>query len=115
MNSMIDSLVMILLVYGIPAVLIIRSYIKMSEDERTSVKKMVKSPSFIFTIGFLGAGSILAAIGNALSFSTLKFVGLSLLVIGAIVTGISTWNSSKWKSMVITIILGATLVVWIMP
>ena len=106
---------MILLVYGIPAVLVLRTYLTMSEGEQISVKKMVKSPRFIFTIGFLIAGSILAALGNALSFSTLKIVGLSLLVSGVIVTAISTWKSSKWKSMFITIILGATIIVWIMP
>ncbi|MGA9287339.1 MAG: hypothetical protein WBV93_03220 [Anaerobacillus sp.] len=76
---------------------------------------MVKSPSFISTIEFLIAGSILSALGNDLSFSTLKIVGLSLLVSGVIVTGISRWKSSKWKSMFITIILGATIIVWIMP
>ncbi len=104
-----DSLVTFLITWGIPTFLVVRTYMKMDTDERDSAKKDFKSLHFIFTIGLLVIGYFSASFGNLLTLNSIKFLGISLLMIAGITITVDMWRINKIKSMLTPMLIAVAI------
>jgi hypothetical protein len=93
-----DSLVTVFLLWGIPAFMVMRAYLKMSGDEKKEALSDFRTPRFIFTIGFMVTGAFAAHAGMLFSTNLLRYIGTSLLIIGLVVSSLQTWKFSKGRS-----------------
>ncbi|MBT2570029.1 hypothetical protein [Planococcus sp. ISL-110] len=101
MNINIDSLVTFLFIWGTPLVLMSWAYLKMDADDRKSAMNDFKSRRFIVTIGSVTFGAFLIHLGSVLSVQLLETIGLFILALGGIFSIITTWKSSKGRSLLI--------------
>ncbi len=100
MNSTIDSIVTISLLYGIPAIAVLTRYIRMNAEEKREVRESFGTLEFICTGGFLIIGAFLLSVGNVFDFFIAKVMGLVFIVPGAILMTISVWKKSKKRSVI---------------
>ncbi|MGE6204526.1 hypothetical protein [Guptibacillus hwajinpoensis] len=100
MNSTIDSIVTISLLYGIPAIAVLTRYIRMNAEEKREVRESFGTLEFICTVGFLIIGAFLLSVGNVFDFFIVKVMGLVFIVPGAILMTISVWKKSKKRSII---------------
>ncbi|CEG26399.1 hypothetical protein [Bacillus sp. B-jedd] len=105
MNITTDSLVVLCITLGIPTFMGIREYLKMDQDDKKTVMKDFRSPDFIFTIGFFVLGALLTQLGDLFTFSTIKGIGFVLIMISSIVSTFHTWKKSRFKSLIIFILI----------
>ncbi|WP_058949398.1 hypothetical protein [Oceanobacillus picturae] len=109
MNIDTDSLVSFLIAWGIPAFMIVQTYLKMDTDDRNSAKKDFKSPYFIFTIGSLVIGYFFASLGNLLSLTIINLLGISLMIIGGIKITVDRWKRDKMKSILTPVLIAVAI------
>ncbi|ASK63993.1 hypothetical protein CFK37_18440 [Virgibacillus phasianinus] len=105
MNIDVDSLMTLLILWGTPTFMVVRTYLKMDSDDRNSAKKDFKSLHFIFTIGFLVIGYFFASFGNLLALTIIKFLGIGLVIIGGIVSTIYKRRENKKRSLLIPVFI----------
>lgn len=105
MNITTDSLVTFLIMWGIPAFMVVRAYLKMDTDEKKSVIDDFSSRRFIFTIGLYITGSFLTHLSTVFPILIIKGMGLALLSIGGFISIVNVWKESKMKSLGLLILL----------
>ena len=110
MNTSTDSFVTFLILWGIPIALVLRAYIKMNEEERKSARDDFKSKRFIVTIGFMLTGTFLSQAGILFDLLLLKGMGMTLFVLGGIISIKATWKVSKARSAFLILIIAAGMV-----
>ncbi|WP_042221675.1 hypothetical protein [Oceanobacillus manasiensis] len=109
MNIDTDSLVTFLITWGIPTFMIVQAYLKMDTADRNSAKKDFKSPHFIFTIGSLVIGCFFASLGNLLTLTIIKLIGISLMVIAGLTITVDMWRKNKMKSIVTPVLIAVAI------
>ncbi|MGE6376395.1 hypothetical protein [Peribacillus muralis] len=109
MNLNIDSLVTFILIWGIPAFMVTKSYLKMHTDDKKSAINDFKSRGFIFTIGFIVIGTLFTHLGNLFAISIIKVIGISFFILGGIFSMIDMWRKSKMKSLLILVLLSVVI------
>jgi hypothetical protein len=95
LNLSVDILIGFLLIWGIPTIIVVKAFFKMSKDEQKSAITEFKSARFIFTIGFIFSGFFLSSLGRLVSLTALEIIGGTLSVIGGIVSAFQMWHQSK--------------------
>ena len=105
MNLDFDRVMTFIIMWGIPIFMVLRTYLKMDNDEKTSAKNDFKKPRFIFTIGFVVIGLFLSQLGSIVSIKLINLIGIIMLVIGGILSTFDIWKSSKIKSMFVLILI----------
>ncbi len=99
------SVVIFVIVWGIPAFMVVRGYLKMSTDDKKSAINDFMSRHFIFTIGFIVMGFFFIHLGTLFAVSIIRIIGIILMILGGIFSALTTWKESKIKSMLILIVL----------
>ncbi|WP_158634047.1 hypothetical protein [Radiobacillus deserti] len=104
-----DRIVPFVIMWGIPIFIVMRTYLKMDEEDKKSAKRDFKKPFSIFTLGFIVIGAFLAQIASILSIEILNVAGTIILAVGGGVTAVDSWRSNnKWGSIYVSVlILGA--------
>ncbi|OZI10294.1 hypothetical protein CEW92_17725 [Bacillaceae bacterium SAS-127] len=105
MNIDTDVLIMFLIMWGIPTFMVARGYFKMSEEEQKEAMTDVKSPRFIFTVGFLVIGFLFAMLGDLLKIDSMEMGGNIFMAIGGIVSIIRIWKINKLGSVLLFLLL----------
>jgi hypothetical protein len=111
MNISIVSLIGFLLIWGIPAILVLREILKMSNDEQQALLTEIKSVQFIFTVGFVVLGLLLVNVGWLLSLTALIYIGTIVLAIGGTVCAVQQWSAKKLKSIYIFFLVLCSLAI----
>lgn len=62
-------------IWGTPAIVVVRAYLKMNTDERKSVISDFRSRRFIVTIGFIVMGAFFAHLGSLFSIRIIELIG----------------------------------------
>ncbi|MGG4267803.1 hypothetical protein [Peribacillus simplex] len=103
----INVIVQLVLMFVVPAFLMLRLYKKMSEEERNEVKTAFTSKHFIFTFGLVTIGCVLFLLEPIFEMTWMETIGVILLSIGIMADIVLTWLDapSKRKAMLKTIIL----------
>ncbi|MFG6147626.1 hypothetical protein [Halobacillus sp. B23F22_1] len=109
----IDSLVTFIILWGCPSVAIVVKYLKMNKAERQEAIDDFKTLRSIFTMGFLVFGGFLSSLGNLISINTLKYVGITLLAVAGVTTGVTLWSDSKIRSLITAFLVTAAIFAWI--
>ena len=91
--------------WGIPSLLVIRYYFKLSVEEKRSVFKEFKSPQLIFTVGFTLLGVFLTNIAAIGSNDFVRIIGNVFLLIGGLVTMVVIRRISKIRSLFVFILM----------
>lgn len=91
--------------WGIPSLLVISYYFKLSAEEKRSVIKEFKSPQLIFTVGFTLLGVFLTNIAAIGSNDFVRILGNVFLLIGGLVTMVVIWKVSKIRSLFVFILM----------
>ncbi|KAB8136242.1 hypothetical protein F9U64_10430 [Gracilibacillus oryzae] len=94
-----------LIMWGIPAFMVIRGYLKMDDEDRKAVREDFTSPKFIFTIGFLVIGAFLERLGNITSIGLIRAPGMILLAVGGIITFLDLWGERKLRSLLFLLLI----------
>lgn len=105
MNLDIDRVITFIIMWGIPIFMVVRTYFKMDKADKISAKDELKTPRFIFTIGFLFVGLFMSQLGSTLSIKIINIVGIIMLTIGGLIATIDIWKRSKIKSMLVPILV----------
>jgi len=100
-----DYLVPILIMWGIPGLLVIRSYLKLSAEEKRSVIKEIKHPQQIFTVGFTLLGVFFTHLSVIGLNDFVRILGNVFLLIGGLVTMVVIWRISKIRSLFVFILM----------
>jgi hypothetical protein len=114
MNSFTDSIITILLIWGIPVFMVVRAFLKMSLAEREEALTDFKSFRLISTIGLMSLGAFLAHVGMVFSLDIVEMAGMVSLVIGCLISAVDLWKSNRGRSalmLVITFVVLAFMVV----
>ena len=104
-----DSLVIFMIMWGMPAFMIVRSYFKMNTDDRKSVIHDFRTRRFIFTIGLFTFGAFLTHLSTVFPIYIIKGMGIALLSLGGIISVVNIWKESKMKSIGLVILLSLLL------
>ena len=96
-----DSLVLFFITIGISTFMAIRGYLKLNSDDKKLAMTELRSPHFIFTIGFFLIGAILTKFGDSINFSTIKGTGIVFLMVSSIVSTVYAWKNGRIKSLII--------------
>ncbi|MGE7602470.1 hypothetical protein ACQKL5_08145 [Peribacillus sp. NPDC097675] len=105
MTTHTDSIVTFIIMWGIPAFMVVRGYLKMNTDDRKSVVHDFRTPRFIFTIGLLIMGAFLTQLSIVFTIHAMKAIGIGLLSIGGIFSIVNLWKDSKIKSIGLLLLL----------
>jgi len=102
-----------LIAWLICAILVLRTYFKMSKEERKEAMSDFKSAKFIFSAGFVILGWFLATLSQLFTLGVLEIVGIVILTIGGVVASLQNWKVSKAKTFggLILITLAVTIIV----
>lgn len=99
------SVVTFVIVWGIPAFMVVKGYLKLNSDDKKSAVSDFRSRHFIFTIGFIVIGFFLTHLGTLLAVSIMKIIGIVFMILGGICSVLTTWKKSKIRSMFILVLL----------
>lgn len=105
MNIDTDSIVNLLIWWGIPAFMVIREYLKMDAEEKVSAMNEIKSPGFIFTLGFLVLGSFFTHLGILIGIFGVKVFGIVLAILGGTTLTLTMWKENKFKSILVFVLI----------
>ncbi|PAD66364.1 hypothetical protein CHH83_24380 [Bacillus sp. 7586-K] len=94
-----------LFMWGIPGLLVIRSYLKLSAEEKRSVINEFKHPQLIFTVGFTLLGVFITHLAAIGSNDFIRIIGNVFLLIGGLVTMVVIWRISKIRSLFVFILM----------
>lgn len=110
---MVEGFMYLLLLWGLPAFMVVRGYLKMDAEDKSSAMSDFKSPRFIFTFGFVLAGAFFAHAGLLFNMRTIQVAGFSLLMLGGILSVISIWKESKVRSVSILVVLSLAIFIYL--
>ncbi|MCL1698179.1 MULTISPECIES: hypothetical protein [unclassified Lysinibacillus] len=99
------SVVIFMIVWGIPAFMVVRGYLKMNTDDKKSAINDFRSRHFIFTIGFIVIGFFFTHLGMLFAVSIIRIIGIPLMILGGIFSALTTSKESKIRIMLILIVL----------
>ncbi|MFE3576807.1 hypothetical protein [Lysinibacillus sp. NPDC059133] len=99
------SVVIFVIVWGIPVFMVVRGYLKMNTYDKKSAINDFRSRHFIFTIGFMVIGLFFTHLGTLFAVSIIRIIGIVLMILGGIFSVLTTWKESKIRSMLILILL----------
>lgn len=105
MGKVIESLIYLTLIWGLPVFMGGRAYLKMNAEDKKSAMSDFKSSRFIFTIGFIAMGGFIGHVGFLFSVRTLEVFGFSLFILGGIISVISMWKDNKVRSVSILVVI----------
>lgn len=113
MEEGISSLIYLILIWGIPAFVMVRGYLKMNPEDQKSAMSDFKSNSLIFSIVLIATGGFLWHAGTLFAIRAIEIPGFILLIIGGMGAVLKLWKDSKWRSISILVVisLGAYLYV----
>lgn len=77
----------------------------MDKEERDEAKEEFKKPRFIFSFGFILLGLLITQLGIVFRIDIISIIGIILFAIGGVVSIIDTWRTSKWRSLLIVLLL----------
>lgn len=109
MNIDKDSLVTFIIMWGVPTFMVVRAYWKMDTEDKKSVIHDFSSRRFITTMGFMVIGIFMTHVGSLLSVSTMKVIGIILLILAGIFSVFNMWKESKMKSLCILVLLSVII------
>ncbi|QDQ02372.1 hypothetical protein FOH38_18880 [Lysinibacillus fusiformis] len=109
MNIDTMSLVIFVITWGIPTVMVVRGYLKMNPDDKKLAMHDFKSRRFIFTIGFIVIGYFLTHVGTLFALSFIQLIGVTLMILGGILSMLTTWKKSKISSILILVVLSIVI------
>ena len=109
MNIDTDSLVIFIIIWGMPIFIVVKSYLKMNTDDKKSVFNDFMSWRFIFTIGFTIIGCFFIHLGNLLAIDIIKLIGIVLFILGGIISILDVWKKSKVKSMLLLVLMSVVI------
>lgn len=92
--------------------MVIRSFLKMNNDDRKSALDDFKSFRFITTTGFILIGAFLTHIGFLIAIRIIEVIGIVFFALGGILSVTYMWNKSKTKSVILLAIIALPL--WFM-
>ncbi|MFJ7973764.1 hypothetical protein [Psychrobacillus sp. NPDC096389] len=104
-----DPLIPLILIWGIPVFMVVRSYLKMNTDDKKSAINDFRSSRFILTIGFIVMGAFLAHLGTLFSISIMELLGIGLFALGGFLSAIDMWNKNKIKSVILLVLIAFPL------
>lgn len=99
-----DSLIPFIIIWGIPAFMVVRGYLKMNTDDKKSAMNDFKSRRFILTIGFMVMGAFFAHLGSLFAIRIMELIGIVFFVLGGFLSAINMWNKNKIKSVIILVL-----------
>lgn len=89
----------LILLWVIPIFLIINTYLKLDQDEQQSLKKEIKTPSFLLTGGLGCIGVLIFSTGGIATIKILQHIGAFMVFFGLFSGCIATWKRSWIKSV----------------
>ncbi|MCM3442674.1 hypothetical protein [Metabacillus halosaccharovorans] len=95
MNINTDSLVPFILMWGIPAFIVVRAFLKLDMNDKKSAISEFKSWGFILTIGFIVAGAFLVHVGILFVMRIIEVIGFIFFSLGGIFTAIDMFKRKK--------------------
>ncbi|WP_456274690.1 hypothetical protein [Bacillus sp. AK031] len=98
--------------WGIPAFMVIREFLKMSEEDKKSALNDFMSLRFIFTLGLMIAGTFFVHAGTLINSSMVKGIGIIFLVVGGFFSALDSWRRSRFRSILLVAILVLIVLVW---
>lgn len=101
MNMTTDSIVLLIISFGIPTFMAIRGYLKLDSEDKKLVIKDFRSSHFIFTIGFFIIGAFLTKFGDSFTSSIIKGIGIVFLMVSSFVSTVYAWKNNRIKSLII--------------
>ncbi|MBU9675191.1 hypothetical protein KQ939_00020 [Planococcus sp. CP5-4] len=105
MGKGLESLIYLMLFWGMPAFMGVRAYLKMNPEDKKSAMSDFKSHRFIFTLGFITIGGFVSHVGFLFSIRAIEVLGIILFISGGIITVISMWKDSKVRSFSILVVI----------
>ncbi|MGE7094309.1 hypothetical protein ACQKII_23340 [Lysinibacillus sp. NPDC048646] len=103
------SLVIFVIIWGIPTFMVVRGYLKMNPDDKKSAMHDFRSRHFIVTIGFIVIGYFLTHVGTLFAVSIIQIIGVTLMILGGILSMLTRWKKSKISSMLILVVLSIVI------
>ncbi|WP_062052279.1 hypothetical protein [Bacillus sp. JCM 19034] len=98
-----DSLMVFIIMWGVPSIMVIREYVKMDSNDIKEGKSDLLSRRFMLTGGLVMIGGFLTNLG-LITTSIIKVCVIVILIIGGIFSILNKWKQSKIKSIIILII-----------
>ena len=109
MNTNIDSLIVFIIMWGIPIFMTVSVFLKMSTEDKNSVINDFSSRRSISTIGFIVIGGFFIHLGTLIGIGLIEFFGIILFTLGGIFSFFDLWNDSKGKSILILILVSTVI------
>ncbi|MFB5088173.1 hypothetical protein PGC35_13350 [Psychrobacillus sp. PGGUH221] len=104
-----DSLIPFIIIWGIPAFMVVRGYLKMNTEDKKSAINDFRSRRFILTIGFIVMGAFFAHLGSLFAIRMMELIGYVFLALGGFLSAINMWNKNKIKSVIILVLIAFPL------
>ena len=109
----VESLVTIIILWGIPTGIVVWRYIYMSDEDRKSAMKELRSWQFMSTIGLLTVGVLLLTTWSLWNHHILVVLGLSSLSLSAFFIVLRTWGKSKISSIVLIVLMSGLIMMYL--
>ncbi|CAM3889785.1 hypothetical protein [Lederbergia lenta] len=100
-----DSLILVLILWGMPTFIVVRGYLKMNTEDKKSAINDFRSRRFILTTGFINFGAFCAHLGFLFDISIVKIIGLLFFILGGIFIIVNIWNERKISSLFMIILI----------
>ncbi|MEK3955975.1 MULTISPECIES: hypothetical protein [unclassified Psychrobacillus] len=104
-----DSLIPFIIIWGLPAFMVVRRYFKMNTDDKKSAINDFRSCRFILTIGFIVMGTFFAHLGSLFAIRIMELIGIGFFALGGFLSAINLWNKNKIKSVIILVLIAFPL------
>lgn len=103
------SLIPFIFIWGIPAVIVVKGYLNMNNDDKKSAIYDFRSSRFVLTIGFIVMGAFFAHLGSLFAIRVMELIGILIFALGGILSAINIWHKSKIKSVIILVLIAFPL------
>jgi len=87
----------LILIWVLPALLMMNTYVKMNESEKQSFKVELKQPIVFFTVVFLLFGLLISLSGIILAIKWVQHLGVIMVFVSWFTISILSWKRGKTK------------------
>ena len=95
----------LILIWVLPALLMMNTYVKMNESEKQSFKSELKQPIAFFTVGFSLFGLLISLSGIILAIKWMQHLGVIMVFVSWFTISIVSWKRGKIKLYTSTMLL----------
>ncbi|MCK1996027.1 hypothetical protein MPH47_02085 [Psychrobacillus psychrodurans] len=106
-----DSLIPFIVIWGLPAFIVVRTYFKMNTDDKKSAINDFRSCRFVLTIGFIVMGTFFAHLGSLFAIRIMELIGIGFFTLGGFLSAINLWNKNKTKSVIILVLIAFVVLI----